>query len=135
MLSPAELHALKVLAKDADKVRDQLKDGDTIPLDFGVHIVGDLVVNGASQFTASQKPDMIQVIAAVLAAVGGPKKRATLIDTIIYDGLANHADDKTTADAERLVAGLTTSALTTRRGGVTGKFDVTPVRPSQADAA
>jgi uncharacterized membrane protein len=130
MLSPAELHALKVLAKDADKVRDQLPDDKTIPLDFGVHIVGDLIVNGTSQFSQAQKPDMISVIAAVLAAVGGPKKRATLIDAIIYDGLANHTDDKTSADAQRLVAGLTVKTVTERRGGVTGKFDMTPVRPA-----
>ncbi len=128
-LSPAELHALKIIAKDCDKVRDQLRDNSTVALDFGIHIVGDLVVNGSQQFSLSQKPDMLQVVAAVLHAVGGARKRAALIDAIIHDGLTNHHDESTLADASRLVAGLTQQRMSERRGGVTGKFETTLVRP------
>ncbi len=52
-LSAPELHAIKILAKEADEKRALLVPGK-IPLDFGLHITGDLIVNANTD--ARQRP-------------------------------------------------------------------------------
>lgn len=127
-LKPAELHALKIIAKDCDKVRGQLADGSRVPLDFGVHVTGELIVNNAQEFNAPVKAPAELIIAALLSYFG-PRKRASIVEEVLDSGLTQAVKDpeQTKALAETLINGLSTRQLTTRRGAVTGKFDVTPV--------
>ena len=127
-LSPAELHALKILAKGAEDVRGRLTGPCTMPLDFGVHITGTLIVNADTQVNSSTAASNTLIIAALLSYFG-PRKRATVVEEILDSGLAKAVKDpeQTKALAETLVEGLKTRALAPRRGAVTGQFTVVPV--------
>lgn len=127
-LKPAELHALKIVAKDCDKVRNLLVDGSKIPLDFGVHINGELIVNNGQEYSAPVKAPPELIIAALLSYFG-PRKRSKIVEEVLDSGLTQAVKDpeQTKALAEELMNGLTTRTLTKRRGAVTGNFNVTPV--------
>lgn len=129
-LTPAEFHALKIIAKEADALRGSLVEGKSVPLDFGVHIVGDLIVNQSSQFNLSAKPSAELLVAGLLSK-WGPRQRVAIVEELLEAGLTKAMKDpeQTKALAETLISGLTTRELTTRRGAVTGKFELTPVRP------
>ncbi len=126
-LSPAQLHALKIVAKGAEPLRDRLKAG-TQSLDFGVHITGDLIISPNGSMMQPRKADPILVIAALLSYFG-TRKRSSIVEEIIESGLVKAVKDpeQTKELASTLLASLETRELVDRRGNVTGKFNVVPV--------
>ena len=127
-ISSPELHALKIVAKQADGLRKDLKVG-THELDFGVHLVGKLVVGANSEILAPQAPKAIALVAALLSQFG-PRKRVAIADQLMEEGLLASTKDpeQTLSLAESLINGLTTRALVPRNGNVTGQFEIKPVR-------
>ena len=127
-LSPEELHALKILAKRAEKVRGLLKPGK-VSLDFGVHITGDLIIGADGQLSSLTKPSSIDLVAALLSQFG-PRKRVAIADQLVERGLRAMTQDpeQTTGLAESIINALTTHALVDRRGNVTGQFDLKHVK-------
>lgn len=129
-ISSPELHALKIVAKSADKLRKELKAG-THELDFGVHLTGKLVVGADSEMLQPQKPTAQQLVAALLSQFG-PRKRVDIANQLMEQGLAASTKDveQTQSLAESIINALTGKVLVPRNGNVTGQFDVKPVRIS-----
>ncbi len=127
-LSAPELHAIKILAKEADEKRALLVPGK-IPLDFGLHITGDLIVNANTDARQPSAPKAVELVAALLSQFG-PRKRSSIMEQIVDKGLSQSIVDaeQTLAIAQQMIAELTTHSIVTRRGNVTGTFAVTPVR-------
>lgn len=120
-LTPAQLHAVALVAKDASKVRDKLTPGE-YSVDFGVQITGTLKVGDVQGFTSSAKPDAIDVIAALLMSFG-PKKRFTIAESITAE-LLDAVDDESRTAAKDIFTRLATPISGERRGSVAGKLDV-----------
>lgn len=119
-LSPPQLHALRVIAKDADAVRDKLSAPHKYRLDFGLQIRGSLTVGDVTPTIRSSKPDSEKLLAMLLDQFG-PRKRRAVVDELIGSFRGAKPDRELAAD---LVRALTTSFPVKRRGNVVGKFDV-----------
>ncbi len=127
-ISAPELHALKIVSKQADKLRKELKAG-TLDLDFGVHLTGQLIVGADSQMLQPRKPDTVQLVAALLSQFG-PRKRVEIADQLMEHTLSESIKDseQTLSLAESVINALTTRELVARNGNVTGQFEIKPVR-------
>ncbi|MEM8910829.1 MAG: hypothetical protein AAGC97_03600 [Planctomycetota bacterium] len=124
-LTPVQWHALAIAAKDAGKHRDELEPSDSGPVDFIVHVTGEVVVAEDSQRAAIKRPKDSELLAAVLGTYG-PIKRERIVDEIIAEYREGVEVDPAAADAaKRLAAGLSERSMVDRRGAVTGKVDVT----------
>lgn len=120
-LTPAQLHALALVAKGASKVRDKLVAQD-YPVDFGVQISGVVTVSGDQTVTLSTKPSAVDVIASLLSE-WGPKKRIEIASAVSAEKLAAVTPEQRLLATE-IFDRLAIQAPTTRRGSVAGKLDV-----------
>lgn len=65
ILSALELQTMKVLTKDANKVRDEVQSGKGQPVDFTVHVKGHVDVGEDTTVRKSNKPDATQSLGLV----------------------------------------------------------------------
>lgn len=129
-LTPLELHALKILSKAADKVRDELRQGTGQVVDFTVRITGAINVPPDNEFDRAVKPTAEDMLAIVLAAVGG-RTQSTILRTLT-DAYGNLATDEERSrpvvpaealrTAQTALLACTIQRTTTQRGGVVGSL-------------
>lgn len=123
-LSPVELHALGLIAKDAARWRDLLEPGSHA-FDFNVHLQGELHVGQGQTSTVDKKPNTETALARVFDALG-PKTREKLLADLTgrptLDG--DPAPSKQAQELAKLViVHLTTQTTQTKRGNVSGICD------------
>jgi len=124
--SPLEYHALKLLAKDAEKLRDQLTAGQGQEIDFTVHITGSIGVGEDNQYDASESPKLIDVL-AILLGKAGEQRRQTITDileTAYRDGQRTVPTEEAVQAAEAVILRCTHNTTKTRRGNVTGSLKI-----------
>jgi hypothetical protein len=127
-LEPLELHALKILGKGADKVRDELPPGTGQKIDFAVRISGAVDVQVDVAYDTPVKPQLADVLVIALGAVG-PRSRAAICDALeeAFGGLKKGIDRPELAASEletsdRLIERLTRKREKEQRGGVVGSL-------------
>lgn len=126
MLTPQQLHAIAIAGKRAADVRDQLET-KAYRVDFGVQVTGQLIVSD-SQTVASTAAIRGELLIAALLEQFGPRKRKAIVSKLIADADrirgAKEVEASATAEAERLIRETIIRGTQTRRGAVTGKFDL-----------
>ena len=132
-LQPHELYAFAKLG-DTDnaelkKARKVLRDGKKYPLDFTIHVHGELTVGHASSATFGKQLSAT-ILAAMLLEQFGPRKRKQIAKQIaasVNDPeivLADIVDADAIATAEQLVADTTEKSAGTRKGAVRANVTV-----------
>lgn len=120
-LTPAQLHALQLIAKPAKGVRSKLSAGPH-DVDFGLQINGTVHVSGNQSITVSSKPDAVTVAALILGTYG-PRKRRQIVADLIAGDHAGAVDDGLRELAGEMILGLTSTKPGSRIGSVSGKLD------------
>lgn len=133
-LSALELHALKIAGKKADDVREDLEaDTDPQPVDFLLHITGEITVAGDSDYIGQLKPELGDVLALTLSTLG-PRARKQLADDLSTayakapagESPAVHTDHREAA--EKLLRKLNRPEEKHRRGAVGGIIKLEKLR-------
>ena len=135
-LTPLELHALKIAAKRADDLRDELRPGQLQDVDFCLHVAGVICVGESSLTTISKKPTAQSVLERIWASVS-PTTQARLAEELEADlvhGRAKQVSGEVTGQIEALLARLSSSSPLERRGSVTGQIELARL-PKKAAAA
>lgn len=133
--SPAELHAIAIVGKDAKRWRDSLTPG-SYPVDLSIRIFGTLEVGEDQHSSEKDTPDLKAVLAYTLQFLGA-KTRARLAAALVdHFTAANHKPAPKEGDkpyepraeilglATTVIEQCTTRALKEKRGNVTGKIAV-----------
>ena len=79
-LSPLEKHALLIVGKKAEKVRDKLHAGEGQMVDFAVRIRGAVNVGCGESGIGEKKPNAVLLLAHVLARAGTRAQKQQVVD-------------------------------------------------------
>lgn len=138
--SPAELHALAIVGKDAKKWRDSLTPG-SYPVDLIVRLDGTVEVGEDQSRVEREEPKLKDVLAYAFGFLGA-KTRAKLAKAIVdHFSASNQSAAGKPPQAE--ILGLATTVVEqcirrtpkTIRGNVTGKLHITRFPPPTDQAA
>jgi hypothetical protein len=128
-LLPNELHALKIVSKKAEKLRDKLTVGTGQCVDFTIRVVGAIDVGAKVAFDSDLRPELPDVLAIILGSIG-PGVQRTLSNALEAAYANTKGDEQPKAsDAAReaakgLIESITRRVKKSQRGAVVGSLRI-----------
>jgi hypothetical protein len=143
--SPAELHALAIVGKEAKKWRDSLTPG-SYPVDLLVRLDGTVEVGEDQSRIETSKPELRDVLAYAFKLLGAKTRAKVAAAIVAHFSAANEGKAAEDCPPKAEILGLATTvveqcvqrSMKTVRGNVTGKLRITrfpPPQPTDRQAA